>query len=380
MVMPIEEIIAEEAHSKSMRVLRDASLPFIKQSMHEKQQGVLECDEEYEARNWLAFRLLPMIHDMVVTKHNLFSMGKDRYDLPRVVVHRMGRRFMNCIKNDIKQAFDTFPNSQFNPYFEVFYKHACYHKLISLDISLFRNTGEHVPDVIHRLNACIADIRSEVNTGDFKVRLKAYRRPIKRHYDTFMAYTSELFARHSRMLVVRVDLSYLQQYRSARYLTGADVCRHRDALIKDLENGRLGPLVGYVCKLEMGQRKGYHIHGLFFFDGSTVRKDMILGKAIGQHWDSVITQGMGSHFNCNARKEMYPKCFLGAVHHTDPVAREGFELYAAYVTKPDELLRLALPGVRAFIRGKLGPRADGPSRGRPRSPVKGETQWPEALV
>jgi hypothetical protein len=363
----------------NIKILSDAAWLFLKQSMPEVEPGVVKLDEEYNARNWMAFRLLPLLQDLFATKHHLYSVGKASNGQDRIVVHQLGRRFINCIKSNIQASFEMFPNAQFNPYFEMFYKNVLKHNLLSLNTFLLKFKCEDVRDVVHRLNACISEIRSEVSTNEFRTRLKVYRRPIKRQYDTLMTYTSELFARHSRMLILRVDLSYLHQYRTAQHITGTDACKHRDTLLADLHSGAFGLMLGYACKLELGRYKGYHIHGLFFFDSSKLRRDVILGKRIGQHWDKVITGGMGSHYNCNARKERYGKCFLGVVHYTDQVAREGFELYAAYATKPDELLRLALPGIEAFIRGGLAPRKEGPRRGRPRSAGKGRDQWPESL-
>lgn len=365
--------------ASSIKVLSDAALLFVKQSMPEVKPGVVELDEEYDARSWLAFRLLPLLQDLVATKHQLYSVGHAKNGEARITFHSLGRRFINCIKRDIRISFEMFPSAQFNPYFEVFYNAVLKHHLVPSETSFSGTKGEHVNEVVHRLNACISEFRAEVSTVEFRSRLKAFRRPIKRQYDTLMRYTAELFARHSRMLILRVDLSYLQKYRLAKHITGTDACRHRDMLLKDLQNGAFGPMLGYACKLELGRYKGYHIHGLFFFDSSAMCKDVILGKRIGQHWDKVITGGMGSHYNCNARKERYKKCFLGLAHCTDPIAREGFELYAAYATKPDELLRLALPGIQAFIRGRLAPRKEGPRRGRPRAAEKGRDQWPESL-
>jgi hypothetical protein len=116
---PSGESITSTPHASSLRILHDAVLPFIKQSMHETIKGTLECDEEYEARNWLAFKLLPLIHSLVVTKHNLFSIGEARNHLPKANVHLLGRRFLNCIKSDIERKFGVFPNAQFNPWFRL---------------------------------------------------------------------------------------------------------------------------------------------------------------------------------------------------------------------------------------------------------------------
>jgi hypothetical protein len=311
MVLP-DSFSGENAqHATSMSILKDASLAFVIRSLSVGDDASCLCDEEYTVRNFLAFKLLPMLQDLVMSTHEVFTVIELRNDVRKVGAQRLGRRFLNCLRSETKNIFEMFPNSKFNPYFDTFYRCIHSHDLLLRESYIKQACGGSVPNVVDRLNACIAEIRSEVNSADFRLRLKAYRRPIKQNYDALVRYTSELFARHSRMVIVRVDLSYLERYRSVRGVSGADVCHHRAALLKELQSGRLGPLLGYAWKLEMGRYKGYHIHAVFYFDSSVVCRDVILGKRIGQYWDRVVTDGMGSHYNCNARKERYPKCFLG---------------------------------------------------------------------
>lgn len=148
-----------------------------------------------------------------------------------------------------------------------------------------------------------------------------------------------------------------------------------EAALNALNAGTFGLMQGYASKLEMGRRKGYHKHWLLFFDGDVSRKDTYIAMQIGQYWDQVVTGGTGSHYNCNARKDLYhTNCFLGVVHHTDPVARR-LETFAEYITKPDELFKLSGPGVRSFRKGHVAEPL-GPRPGRPRAPNRGESQWP----
>ena len=59
-------------------------------------------------------------------------------------------------------------------------------------------------------------------------------------------------------------------------------------------------------------------------------------------------------------------------------ARNGFERYAEYMTKPDEFMRLALPGYRCMGKGQLGLLPAGHRSGRPRSAENGVSQWVSA--
>ncbi|KAA8562806.1 hypothetical protein FX985_02872 [Pseudomonas extremaustralis] len=61
---------------------------------------------------------------------------------------------------------------------------------------------------------------------------------------------------------------------------------------------------GYICRVEQGERGGYHIHAAFFFNGAMVRGDIYKAQQIGVLWEQ-ITRGRGSYNNCNQDKTQY---------------------------------------------------------------------------
>jgi hypothetical protein len=50
---------------------------------------------------------------------------------------------------------------------------------------------------------------------------------------------------------------------------------------------------GYICRVELGERRGYHFHAAFFFNGAMVRGDIYKAQQIGALWEQ-ITRGKGS--------------------------------------------------------------------------------------
>lgn len=353
----------------------EAAVPtFMRAGMIVDEQGKLAPDEEHEVRKTLVYQVKPMLEKLQETEHDLFSTVKDRHEGLRVKATRVGVWFLRCLRSETRDIFEMFPSSKFNPYFEAFLSSVNRYGLMLGEFHIRTARGENVPHLVDRLNHCVGEIRQELRSPDFRRRLRDYRRPIKKNYDSLMQYFGRLFARHARLLIIRVDLSYKQQYRQG--VTPEVVIRHRQAMLDELNAGTFGPMHGYAARLELGKRKGYHSHWVIFLDGDVKHRDTHIAMQIGQHWDRVVTEGRGCHYNCNARKEVYKNCFLGVAHHTNAAARRGLETYAQYITKPDELFKLAVPGIQSLWKGRVSEPLAGPRAGRPRKPDKGDSQWP----
>ncbi|WP_178118578.1 inovirus-type Gp2 protein [Pseudomonas sp. SZ57] len=361
----------------SIKAMADASADFLARNASEE-DGAFYNDFEGLIRMRLVFKLLPLMSDLMTTRHQLFELYHTRNGIPVVRGKSKAKHFLECLADTHASIAELFPHYELNPYFEVFYSSAQSHGLSGLCLTIVDMRGEGAPVRVRQLNDCVAAIRAVTRSAEFKVCLKRYRRPIKQNFDSIMQYATDLFRRHAKLCIVRLDLAYAQHFRSERKVSDQDTHLHREALLAALNQGVFGPLVGYAWKLEVGKRKGSHYHCVFFFDGSKASHDVNIAQRIGLYWDHDITQGMGTHYNCNARKQFYKKCFLGVVHHTDVEARNGFERYAEYMTKPDEFMRLALPGYRCIGKGQLGPLPAGHRSGRPRSAENGVSQWVSA--
>ena len=186
---------------------------------------------------------------------------------------------------------------------------------------------------------------------------------------SLLKYLHALRDHYSRLLVVRLDLGYHREFRrGAPDIDPATVKGHWERLYWYLRDS-FPSMVGYVWKLEYGLYKSYHYHLILVFDGNQVREDVTLGKKIGEEWRKNITGGIGSYWNCNARKEDYAKAGrlgIGAIRHGDEGLWANLVETALYLVKVDLYVRLDAPGVgRTFGKGLLpAPRRDG--RGRPR--------------
>lgn len=254
---------------------------------------------------------------------------------------------------------------EYHPTLTIFQKLSGQHD-ISQHIAMTDNTPEAIALLANRLNVFIRKFRAEITTGPHKLKLRKYQKAAKKNLKGTLHYIDSLSAQYARLLVVRVDLTYLK---NAKAMITADLARqHRQRFFKNLQAHRLfRACVGYIWKLEYGRYKGFHYHLLVFYDGALVRQDVTLARLLGEYWRDVITVGAGNYYNCNANKERYRIPGIGMLHYTDTVKRGGLNIAINYLSKVDTFARLALPnGARTFGRGEITQRPM-TRRGRPRS-------------
>jgi hypothetical protein len=109
--------------------------------------------------------------------------------------------------------------------------------------------------------------------------------------------------------------------------------------------------IGYICSVEQGEDRGYHIHAAFFFNGSEVSADIYRAQQIGELWVR-ITRGQGCFNNCNRDKGRYrDRLGLGLIRRRDLCARDHVHYAMRYLVKNDQHLRLKPVGARCLRKG-----------------------------
>lgn len=308
-----------------------------------------------KASNW--------VQELVETTGDAFGMASIADGIACLSVKKPGR----ILK---KIASMSIPD---DPRFNALYK---LEPFIEMVVSRFKESGvhqvlpwssldAHVDDAVLRmnhLNGFVENLRQEVKSARFQSKLNSYHRSSNKNYKELMSYVEALFERYSRLLVLRVDLSYSKENSS---VTLAEAKRDRERLFQNSRSNNLfNSMVGYIWKLEHGPEKGFHYHVMFFFDGAKVREDVTLGMRIGQYWMDVITKGRGLYFNCNADKRKYIKCGIGMLNYFDETLREGLREAVVYLAKTDFFMKLQTEG-RGMGKGLYPSPKD--SRGRPRA-------------
>lgn len=263
---------------------------------------------------------------------------------------------MNAFCRDLKRCVDLISTIDmahqvfiYNPIIHLFIDFIELHQL-GHELKVLRSAPEREPLLLGHL----CHLQEDLNSADMRKAIKNFKRGPAKNYKALEKYIDALFARYARLLVIRVDLAFLEAECDSVSLK--DVVRYRTQLLGDRRNSPfLKDAVGYAWSLEFAEKTGYHYHLVCLYDGSKHREDMTIGLGIGEQWKAV-TQGKGRAHVCNTYKEMYRFCGIGAVDYHDKIKRDGLRKALAYLTKPQLFAKVAhmlKERVRTFGRGEL---------------------------
>lgn len=223
-----------------------------------------------------------------------------------------------------------------------------------------------------------------------------------------LAVESELFSRHGRIGVIRLDLEYraatfsaeeIEQHMAAvtqkkrllqdevfwgdaDFVTAApmegrvsfeEVQHDRKRLFANMKGkpSLFEYLLGYVSRIECSPLAGYHLHLVLFFNGAKVVQLEWLAQQIGEYWVKQITEGRGRFHNCNlAWNENHPDYGVGMISHDDHAKRANLRgKVLPYLCKRDQSVEvLPYKGCNVFAAEVLH---RGKSKGRGRKRTRG---------
>ena len=176
-------------------------------------------------------------------------------------------------------------------------------------------------------------------------------------------YCESIIDKYSRVLVIRVDLGYLQKYSSR--IRVDDIYNDLDVLLNRIQNkdGIFKHVIGFAWGIEQGGRsKGFHCHLAIIYnsayrDGSAA----YWGNKIIALWKE-ITRDYGQGYNCWNRervKELRSRDGLGIglIYRRDSTQVENFiramEYIADHHKRTPQYLRVKPKGRRVFGKGQL---------------------------
>lgn len=290
---------------------------------------------------------------------------------------------------DMSEVQRHFPHHEANPYFQAFeavkarHHVASWHTYLLPDLrrAMSWSAGRAFIDEFIRFTA---DLKAELTSTSLKNQVNNFVRLSRKNYRSLLSYIDALFKKHSKLVVIRLDLGYAKQLsgfdRNGPILEYDQVKDHRSIFFRSLggflkEKISKDCLVGFAWKLEFGERKSWHYHTLVILNGQEVREDVTIARLIGEHWLSTTGQ-TGVYHNCNASKGRYKRLGIGLIDHANADLRDGLTKAAAYMVKTDYYVRMVAPGNgRTFGRGVM-PRTAGKRSGRPRK----STQKPSPLT
>lgn len=245
-----------------------------------------------------------------------------------------------------------------NPYLVVYLETLLNHKrLFNLGSS---NSKQ---EVIANKLLFLVELLINVSRPELKKIHLGMTRKKNKNFCSLKSYVNYLFKRYSKLLVLRVDFSYLKE----EQVNSEEMICHREQLLKQiLAKDFVYEVIGYIWKLERGLAKGLHYHMVFFINGSKHVKDIYIARQIGECWQNVTRQ-KGIYFNCNSKKFEYKNCGIGLISHDNQLGRENLDKAIYYLAKTDFYSGLDVLEGKSLGRGKQIKARDSPSKmGRPR--------------
>lgn len=147
-----------------------------------------------------------------------------------------------------------------------------------------------------RIGSWLVGVRSEISSKRFGRLMLNKKINCSRRSERMLSEFEESVSRYGRVLVLRLDLFYLDKENSIGRMS-PDIERLRRNIMhnKSLSKGFIKAFV----KLEYGVLKGAHAHLIMLYDGSKRWRDDVVGDRVGRYWADVITGGEGWFFNAN---------------------------------------------------------------------------------
>ena len=216
-----------------------------------------------------------------------------------------------------------------------------------------------------------SSILEKLRFRDVKSRFQKFKRQHDREVQRFkedelknrckaMEYTELLLEHHSKLAIIRVDLSYKQNKR--RFIDISDFRQDIRKLLDRLQDRdrHFSDLLGYMYALEQGAEKGYHAHFLLFYNGSRVKFDRHIADCIIDTWKE-ITEETGQGYNCNTKqnRRSYKESgndALGPLIRGDDAKRANVLKIVRYFTEPtktEQYLRVRVKNMQSFGHGKF---------------------------
>jgi hypothetical protein len=230
--------------------------------------------------------------------------------------------------------------------------------------SIKETTVEHEVRQANGLNNFISLIRKIAD--DIKIKRKVSLREFNttRNATSMCGYANALFHNYSRLLVVRVDLAL---DKSSQNSSLQNISKMFKRFLNSLRsNSKFKHLVGYIWKLEYGEKKGYHYHMLLFFNGSQVKDDFKYAQIAGTFWKETITKGEGTFYNCSVDKKKYRNIAIGIINYNDSILRQNLKIVIKYLCKSEQHLMVRLTKKGRTLGRKDLPTITTKRAGRPR--------------
>lgn len=178
-------------------------------------------------------------------------------------------------------------------------------------------------------------VRRVCKSRRFQTVLENHRRSAKKNLKSCLDYVTSLFEKHSKLLVMRVDLYIHPEHREWSASAHAEHCIGQ--FLRAMREGRIidPDVQGWIVKREGGLYRGIHFHLMVFLDGHKHQDGYVYSQQLGEAWVRRFSDGKGTFFNCWALRKKYIHNALGVVHVSDRAMLTGIKVALEYMVKED---------------------------------------------
>lgn len=275
----------------------------------------------------------------------------------------------------------------FTPHVATFIEHA-----IASNFDQEWNNLEQLPSTtvdaaVEKLNTFVDTVRSELQTVQHRIAVHNFKRASTENYVALMTYFDALFLKYSKLLIIRIDLSYRSRPErvTSRLMVDAfdplteEVRKHRDTFFKQVRHQFKGEAVGYTWKLEYGLFKGFHYHVILFLNSENHSRSELIATQLGEYWCNTTTHNLGLYFDFN-KQSLRSNLALDLIDINNKGEWKKLDDIALYLTAGDRYLKLKLPdNCRTFGKGNI-PKPANITLGRPRKPKTVRTSVVEKVI
>ncbi|MBN2990629.1 inovirus-type Gp2 protein [Pseudomonas cedrina subsp. fulgida] len=289
----------------------------------------------------------------VIEQHDIpaFRFSVPRSGCERILPTRLSRYF-----DDIQQMIDLFDEHsqyRYSEHLQAFWEACQYIGIERSPVGPVCLNDDRTAYLDHRrsMNLLVVRIRQLTREQWYRRKRSDRRYQAGDQESRVTEYTDSVLDRYARTVVVRVNLYYLKASQARQRVE--QVFDDLDRFVAERErNPIFKHETGFICAVEQGESRGYHIHAAFFFNGAQLRGDIYKASQIGELWGSV-TQGRGYFDSCNQDKERYEgRLGIGVIYRNDQQVRSHVHYAMHYLVKDDQQLRLRPLGARCLRVGQ----------------------------
>ncbi|WP_343621957.1 YagK/YfjJ domain-containing protein [Acinetobacter proteolyticus] len=170
---------------------------------------------------------------------------------------------------------------------------------------------------------------------EFKYQQKKRKGRARNQFESAKQCIDLILEKHSRVLVIRIDPRYAKNQNPSIDQVKKDL----RTFLRSVGRTKNLKILGYIWKLEFGQRRGFHYHFIFILDSRNHSQEIKLAQQIGQIWEKVIGVE-GTFHNCHfkAVNNQYDKLAIGRLHRHEHQKYQYLLGLLRYFAKKDQFI------------------------------------------